>query len=95
MSFVKNRKKKQPKITQKLDDDISNKFKISQNHNQKNLTDSVASWTSTPRKRQPAAAMFAPILILTKKKLWWNPISNGEKPNENKNNKQEKPNRKK
>lgn len=93
MSFVKN-SKNQPKITRKLDDDISNKFKISQNHNQKNVSDSVASWPSTPRKWQPAAAMFAPILILTKKKLWWKPISNGEKPNKNKNNIQEKPNQK-
>lgn len=78
MSFVKN-SKNQPKITQKHDDGISNKLKISQKYNQKNVTDSVASWTSTPRSRQPAAAMFAPILILTKKKLWWKPISNGEK----------------
>lgn len=39
--------------------------------------------------------MFAPILILTKKKLWWNPLTKtGGKPNENKNNKREKPNQK-
>lgn len=86
------------KINQKLRESSTTTFQTNSKSvktiTKKNVSDSVASWLSTPRKRQPAAAMFAPILILTKKKLWWKPISNGEKPNKNKNNIQEKPNQK-